>query len=77
MAILLEKGTEDDHYDFLELYIQRWRQEHEKILLKCNEQRRERMSDQQKDDARHLFHQVPIQELNFTYFSREFHPYDW
>ena len=36
MAVFLEAGTEDDHYDFLQLYIKRFRQERTRVARWCS-----------------------------------------
>lgn len=40
VAVLLEAGDEDDHYDFLELYIRRWIEELKVVEENCNSTRR-------------------------------------
>lgn len=77
VAIFLEKGTEEDRYDFLDLYMERWRQEHEKIVQDCCGGERRVQEDFEVHDRRLLGNSLPQQLLNYSHFSREFHPYDW
>lgn len=37
VAILLERGNETDHYDFLELYYRRWKSKEMAVLKDCEE----------------------------------------
>jgi Eukaryotic-type carbonic anhydrase len=39
VAIFLESGNSSDHYDFLDLYIQKWMEEERRILDHCHVQR--------------------------------------
>ena len=81
VAFFLEKGTKDDHYDFLELYIQRWQQEHEQIMDDCSNLRRRTQSRTATKgeglDPRSLASSPRTQKLDYPHFSREFQPYDW
>jgi hypothetical protein len=40
VAVFLEKGTEEDHYDFLELYLRAWRESVAKVYKTCKSRRR-------------------------------------
>lgn len=35
VAIMLEKGTPEDRYDFLNLYFKEWQKEEDKVIAKC------------------------------------------
>ena len=83
VACFLEKGTEDDRYDFLDLYLDRWRQEHQTILDTCGigSVRRRRTHGQEEDthdEARVLSTtDATFQRIDSPYFQGEFNPYDW
>lgn len=68
MACFLEKGTEEDRYDFLDLYLHRWQQQHDKVLNDCG-MGPARMLSNTTDPT--------YQQLDFPYFQGVFNPYDW
>uniref|UniRef100_A0A7S3KVZ0 carbonic anhydrase n=1 Tax=Amphora coffeiformis TaxID=265554 RepID=A0A7S3KVZ0_9STRA len=74
VAIFLQKGTEEDRYDFLDLYIREWRQVHLDTVKQCSSGQRRIQSE--------TFPKEPVlRKLIRTsaeqYLKREFHPYDW
>eukprot|EP00977_Amphora_coffeiformis_P029124 scaffold38918_cov176-Amphora_coffeaeformis.AAC.2 len=89
---LLEVGTEVDFYDFLELYIRRWRNVAKKTVRDCIKRRRmkENGNPLHAPPVR-LLESLPLSETNYTepepmdvlsrpFFDcrqRKFHPYDW
>lgn len=87
---LLEEGTEGDFYDFLELYIRRWRIVARRIRRKCARGRRMEETGTRLGTNR-LLETLPLSEVNATdrdpmdvvfrpFFEcgkKKFHPYDW
>ena len=80
VACFLEMGTENDRYDFLDLYLHRWQQEHQRILDDCGidpERRRTRQANGNDEPRVLSASNVTYQELDFPYFQGVFNPYDW
>ena len=69
IAVFLQKGTEEDHYEFLEMYLQGWRKEHSRVLEQCNARRR--MVAEVGD-----VHE-PVLRKTEEGFSGVFNPYEW
>jgi hypothetical protein len=87
VAILLEKGDETDHYDYLDLFVRRWRREAIIIEQECMQrnytasstpslrQTKNRASEDRI--AKMSTPDTPTEIVDTAYFSREFQPYDW
>jgi hypothetical protein len=85
----LEKGNETDYYDFLDLYIRRWRKEAKLIRESCVQRKLisadffdedEDDDDFDIDDYDDLDIDVDVSDerlLRHRQFRRRFHPYDW
>jgi hypothetical protein len=55
IAILLDEGDPDDTYDFLELYIQGWEDEADKVKQRCNGGRKARqLAEELKSDSEEI-----------------------
>lgn len=74
VAIFLERGTEEDHYDFLELYLRRWRKEARLTKYDCDARQRQLLGT---TGRRQAMKDTSPQFLNKKYFQGPFNPYDW
>ena len=78
--MFLEIGTEDDRYDFLDLYLRRWQQEHNATLDTCRlggNRRRARNAEVDSADRFLSETQSTPQQLDLPHYRGEFNPYDW
>jgi hypothetical protein len=87
VAILLERGNETDHYDYLELFIRRWKREANIIQQDCMGRNYTASStpslrqteNRAREDriAKISTPDMPAEIVDTRYYSRELHPYDW
>jgi hypothetical protein len=87
VAILLERGDETDHYDYLDLFVRRWRREAIAIKQDCIRRNYTASStpslrqteNRAREDriAKISTPDMPTEIVDTGYFSREFQPYDW
>lgn len=72
VAVMLEKGTKEDHYDFLQLYIDRWKEEEAKVARLCRHRLGQSLSNEDPEPQRDLLTNKSLDRL----LGRRFHPYD-
>jgi len=87
VAVLLEKGSEADHFDTLELYIQRWLQEEDAVIQDCFERNfTESNEPSARRQAEWAYGDLLSNQTTFTTgpekirrpeFKRHLDPYDW
>lgn len=74
--MFLEQGTEDDRYDFLDMYTRRWCLEHNRVVGNCLDQAKEGVGAQNGNSSNPAA--LPsLMECSDASLPREFHPYDW
>lgn len=74
--MFLEKGEESDRYDFLDMYLKRWRRVAQRIEDNCALQRNLKVHNETVMDVDYMDDEE-IDDHGRVLAQNNFHPYDW